>query len=320
MKDPRAILSAAAPFYDFSDPTLKPWHLKATYQLYDEKGNPSEQGTFEYWWASPKVHRASWSRPGVSESIWFTDGDKEATVKTGGPLDYFERGVESNLLSPLPSPEAIDPAKTRLILNNFKTDGLRLPCISESSIKGEEPSNFRMLNTDCFDSVLPILRLEFSAEGIVSTIYNNFVKFQGKYLARAIQIMGGDQKLFTASVDSIGLLDPADPALVPPKDALLKPDTANLNENLASGSLAKKQVPIYPTLAKAQRIQGSVLVEATIGVDGKIKDSRVILSPSPLLSASSLEAISHWEYKPYLKDGVPTEVETLIAVEFTLRY
>jgi hypothetical protein len=33
MKDPRAILAAAAPFYDFSDPALKPWHLKAAYQL-----------------------------------------------------------------------------------------------------------------------------------------------------------------------------------------------------------------------------------------------------------------------------------------------
>lgn len=31
-KDPRAILAAAAPYYDFSDPALKPFHLKASYQ------------------------------------------------------------------------------------------------------------------------------------------------------------------------------------------------------------------------------------------------------------------------------------------------
>jgi hypothetical protein len=48
-KDPRAVFAAAAPFYNFSDPALKPWHLKATYQLYDEKGKPAEEGTFEYW-------------------------------------------------------------------------------------------------------------------------------------------------------------------------------------------------------------------------------------------------------------------------------
>ncbi len=37
-KDPREVFAAAAPFYDFTSPELKPWHLKATYQLYDEKG------------------------------------------------------------------------------------------------------------------------------------------------------------------------------------------------------------------------------------------------------------------------------------------
>ncbi|HUX46323.1 MAG TPA: hypothetical protein VMV57_16375, partial [Terracidiphilus sp.] len=71
-KNPRALLAAAAPFYDFSSPDLKPWHLKATYQLYDEQGKPTEQGTYEYWWASPLVYRSTWKRAGASESDWMT--------------------------------------------------------------------------------------------------------------------------------------------------------------------------------------------------------------------------------------------------------
>jgi hypothetical protein len=46
--DPQAVVAAAEPFYDFNTPTLKPWHLKAAYQLYDRKGKPSERGTYEY--------------------------------------------------------------------------------------------------------------------------------------------------------------------------------------------------------------------------------------------------------------------------------
>jgi len=42
--DPRELFAAAAPFYDFTSPELKPWHLKATYQLYDENGKNSEEG------------------------------------------------------------------------------------------------------------------------------------------------------------------------------------------------------------------------------------------------------------------------------------
>src|SRR5580700_3890421 len=71
-KDPRALLEMAAPLYDFTDPSLKPWHLKATYQLYDQSGKPSEQGTFEYWWASPKVYRTTWTRPSATRTDWAT--------------------------------------------------------------------------------------------------------------------------------------------------------------------------------------------------------------------------------------------------------
>ena len=58
-KDPHELLAAAAPLYDFSSPELKPWHLTATYQFYDLKGKPAEQGTWEYWWACQRCTVAS---------------------------------------------------------------------------------------------------------------------------------------------------------------------------------------------------------------------------------------------------------------------
>lgn len=318
LKDPRAILAAAAPFYDFNDPALKPWHLKATYQIYDDKGSPTEQGTFEYWWVSPKVHRVSWSRPGATRTDWYTADGKQAYVETGERLSYFEKGLQSNLFSPLPSTETIDPSKFRLMRNDLKLGGTRFPCVSDVPLKGDEPSDFRMLPTECFEPTLPALHFEFNSQGIVATNYDNLAKFQGKYLARTIQILGEYQKLFTAAVDTTNAIDPSDSALVPSKDAIFKPDALHGNGNAEVGSLIKKQPPVYPPMAKSRGLQGNVLIEATIGVDGKIKDSRVILSPSPLLSAPSLDAISQWEYKPYLLNGIPTEVDTLIAVVFSL--
>lgn len=318
LKDPRAILAEAAPFYDFNDPALKPFHLKATYQLYDENGKPSEQGTFEYWWASPKVHRASWSRPSATRTDWHTADDKEAYVETGEHLGYFENGLRSNLLSPLPSTEAINPSKIHLIRNDVKLGGTRFPCVSEAPLKGDEPSDFRLLPTKCFDPTLPALRFEFNSQGVVATNFDNLARFQGKFLARTIQILGGTQKLFTAAVDTTNAIDPSDSALVPSQDAIIKPDARHNAGPLEVGSLSKKQTPVYPPIAKAERLQGTVLIEATIGTDGKIKDPRVLLASSPLFSAPSLDAVSQWEYKPYLLNGVPIEVETLITVTFTL--
>ena len=32
------------------DPAMKPWYLKLSFQLFDDKGKPTEQGTIEEWW------------------------------------------------------------------------------------------------------------------------------------------------------------------------------------------------------------------------------------------------------------------------------
>jgi TonB family protein len=321
LKDPRAILAAAAPYYDFNDPALKPWHLKATYQLYDENGKPSEQGTFEYWWSSPKVHRVSWTRPGATRSEWHTADGKEAYVETGERLGYFEKGLWSTLFSPLLAANSTDPAKIEMQRNKLKLGDTEFVCVTLDPTKlpaNFQPLNFRVFPTQCFDSTLPVLRVGFSSEGDIGTAFDNIAKFQGKYLARRIQIMAESQKLFSAVVDSTGSLDPADPALVPTNDAIFKPDSPRSAGSVESASLVKSQPPFYPRMAKLQGLRGNVLVDVIIGVDGKIKDPRVILSPSPLLSAPSLDCVSKWEYKPSLKNGVPIEVNTVINLVFTM--
>ncbi len=84
--DPQKLLAAAEPFYNFNSPELKPWHLKATYQLYDDKGNPSEQGTYEYWWASPQVYRSTWTRRKATYSDWHTADGRHLVLAMGNAL------------------------------------------------------------------------------------------------------------------------------------------------------------------------------------------------------------------------------------------
>jgi TonB family protein len=75
--------------------------------------------------------------------------------------------------------------------------------------------------------------------------------------------------------------------------------------------------PLYPPEAKRQAIQGIVHLRAVIGKDGLIKDIRVI-DGHPLLTVSAVEAVKEWKYRPYLLNGNAVEVETTIAVNFTL--
>jgi protein TonB len=78
-----------------------------------------------------------------------------------------------------------------------------------------------------------------------------------------------------------------------------------------------KVTPVYPPEAKAQRIEGQVRLEATLGKDGKVENLQV-LSGDPLLAAAALDAVRQWQYQTTLLNGDPVEVVTEIAVNFTL--
>jgi TonB family protein len=75
--------------------------------------------------------------------------------------------------------------------------------------------------------------------------------------------------------------------------------------------------PIYPATAKAARIEGSVLLDATISGDGAVEEVTAI-SGSPLLEAAAVKAVRTWRYKPYLINGQPVELRTRIKLDFSL--
>jgi len=75
--------------------------------------------------------------------------------------------------------------------------------------------------------------------------------------------------------------------------------------------------PRYPAIAKAARIQGTVVLQAMISKEGTIQNLKVISGP-PMLQQAAVEAVKTWRYKPYLLNGEPVEVETQVNVVFTL--
>jgi TonB family protein len=319
--NPKDFFDAAAPAYNFDDPALKPWHLKASYQIYGENSMPTAQGTYEHWWVSPKVYRNSWTRPGVVHTDWHTADGKHA-YRGEGALDYFEYALQSSLLSPLPDEGDLDPEKSRLEREDKKFGSVRLSCVQVISAM---PKQARMQQvplglfpTYCFSDKLPILRVEFSW-GSIAIEFSKIVKMQGRYLPREIAIFEGRLKLLTANVDSIEGISATDPALIPPADVRMSSmDKVQLASGLTTGMLLKKEVPVYPQDAKERRVSGTVVLQGVIGRDGAVHDLRVLENPWSSLTASALWAVSHWRYKPYLVNGDPVEVETTINVIYQL--
>ena len=70
-------------------------------------------------------------------------------------------------------------------------------------------------------------------------------------------------------------------------------------------------------IAKIDRIQGLVVLQATISKQGTIETLHPVSGP-PMLYQSAINAVRQWRYKPYILNGEAAEVETTIQVNFTL--
>jgi protein TonB len=90
-----------------------------------------------------------------------------------------------------------------------------------------------------------------------------------------------------------------------------------ISSGVATGMLTRKTEPLYPTIAKAARVSGTVVLHAIISKTGAITDLQVVSGP-PMLRSAALDAVRSWHYKPYQLNNQPTEVETTVNVIFTL--
>jgi protein TonB len=88
--------------------------------------------------------------------------------------------------------------------------------------------------------------------------------------------------------------------------------------SVEAAMILQKTLPIYPPIAKAAGVQGTVILAATISKAGTIENLRVMGGPV-MLQRAALDAVETWRYKPYLLDGQPVEVETSISVIFTMQ-
>jgi periplasmic protein TonB len=103
------------------------------------------------------------------------------------------------------------------------------------------------------------------------------------------------------------------PTVVKPR----APTSVTVSNGVIAGYLLEKTLPQYPSIAKAARIQGIVVLQATISKGGSIESLRVVSGP-PMLQQAAIDAVRSWRYKPYLLNGEPVEVETTINVVFNL--
>jgi TonB family protein len=105
------------------------------------------------------------------------------------------------------------------------------------------------------------------------------------------------------------------PTTAPQQESTQPP--VRVSSGVMAGQVLTRVKPIYPAEAKANHVEGAIVLHAVISKTGEVRDLDVVSGPDELRT-SAIDAIQQWIYEPYLLNGEPTEVETTVTVNYQL--
>lgn len=306
--DKKELMLAASRLNNLTTPDMKPWHIKATYQTFDETGAVSDEGTFEEWWAGPQKFKSVLTGKTFTETEYITEqGDFRVPSPPGGM--FLLARLRNDLTHPLPDEKVVQRASYSS--GELETGSLKLTCVTQS---------FPYAPSYCLAKSEPFLRIYEEPANSIRAFYNRLLRFQGKVVAGDRKQTRNGKDDLTVHLDTIESVDPADQSVfvAPPGANIVPiPRIVNISAGVAAGMIEHKVAPEYPGYAKAERISGTVVLQARIDKTGHIADLSVVSGPEDLRSAAA-EAVRQWRYRPYLLNGEPVEVRTTINVIFSL--
>jgi periplasmic protein TonB len=124
--------------------------------------------------------------------------------------------------------------------------------------------------------------------------------------------IGGSGSNSLSALVGVGLGPGPTVSVVPKKSGPLQ-----VSSGVTAGLLISPIQPVYPSLARAARVEGTVVMEAVISKTGRIESLHAVSGPE-MLRRAALDAVQAARYQPYTLNGAPTEVQTTITVNFRL--
>lgn len=98
----------------------------------------------------------------------------------------------------------------------------------------------------------------------------------------------------------------------------IPPEAVRVGGNIKPPTKVRNVGPVYPPIALAARVQGVVILDILVGVDGSVHDAQVLRSIS-LLDEAARDAVMQWQFTPTLLNGVPVPVVMTVTMNFTVR-
>jgi TonB family protein len=128
--------------------------------------------------------------------------------------------------------------------------------------------------------------------------------------------VGAVEQSLTVAAPPVSALMALPPVLHAPEQGPAPVGPIRVSPGTMAGAILTKVDPVYPEMAKAAHVSGTVVLRATISKQGRVENVEWVSGP-PMLISSSVDAVKQWTYSPYLLNGEPVEVATTINVNYT---
>jgi TonB family protein len=97
-----------------------------------------------------------------------------------------------------------------------------------------------------------------------------------------------------------------------------QPVAPSSGSDVKPATLISSVPPVYPQMAKTQRITGAVTIDALIDATGHVASMAIVSGPA-LLQESAKDALSHWKYAPAQLHGKSVPMHVKVTIQFKLQ-
>jgi len=290
-------------------PGTKPFHLKATIAPSLERDNGSHRtGTVEVWWKSPTQWRQEVSSPEFHQ-IAIVDGTKEWQKNDGDYFPEWLREISVALVKPVPSLDRVlkevDSADVKTLMGQLHASWVT---VGSDGVVSKGIGAGIALNTGTG-------LLFYGGDVGWDFLYADYTEFHNRDVARKVSCGSPEVTAIVTTLENL----PSEPAnffdASQPGGDSNQIHSAIVEELAARKNLIQGEPFTWPPLATGP-LEGVTITEVDIDREGRVRDVGTPVSDNPALNSAAREQMAKMKFKPYIVDGVPTQVVTTITFPF----
>jgi len=290
-------LSKQVALNGLESPDLKPWHVVVSYDQFDEDGDNIHSGVYEEYWAGPKKFKRIYKSDDFNQTDFATDkglyrvGDQKWPTRT-------QLQVRAEVLAPFwYAATRVGEFHARSMERIFS--GHEFHCVAIERSPGiSDPTQY------CFEPDSSELRY-IRGWGWNQTVYNRIEPFQGRNIAREVDVTDGGKRYLELRVKAIEALAHVNDAdFAAPTDAI-GPISGKVS-GVFLEPINKPTAPQWPASLRGQHF--TVVVEMVIGKNGHVVSAHGVSGPPEAFKGCE-DAVKKSVFPPYLVLGEPVEVD-----------